>query len=240
METGMAALPDDALADILGRLPARSLATSRGVCKAWRAVVDARGLLLRIRQALPHAVRGVFLNLVTYRRPRFFARRSSRRAPGSTFLPSYMGSHSPVRDHCNGLVLCGDDWVFDVANPAMRRWERLPRVDARRHVAHLVFDPATSSHYEVVLIPRVPENPDPFDLIEFFSLLDDISASDVTGSPPPDPPLDYRLTEWPPSPCTLLVFSSRTGGNGRRGRSVGKGKPWGRWRMRYWIHRHRW
>ncbi|KAF0903975.1 hypothetical protein E2562_030107 [Oryza meyeriana var. granulata] len=257
-----------------------SSAASRRVCKVWRAVVAARGVLLR--QALPHAVRGVYLNLVDYQRPRFFARRSSTTGPRVDgdlgFLPGYMGGHSPVRDHCNGLVLCGDNWVFDVANPATRRWERLPRVDVRghathasetslldrviprpavllamqlvhvRHVSrlsrattaevmrtslprtrmnsrtnaacvratprttHLVFDSAASPHYEVLLLPRVPEKPDPFYLIEFLSLLDDMSTSDGTeSSPQPDPPLDYRLMEWPPSPCTLLVFSSRTG-----------------------------
>ena len=38
-------LPDDMLADVLGRLPPRSLAVSRCVCTAWRAVIDARRLL---------------------------------------------------------------------------------------------------------------------------------------------------------------------------------------------------
>ncbi|KAL6649701.1 hypothetical protein ACP70R_013925 [Stipagrostis hirtigluma subsp. patula] len=43
----------------------------RCVCKAWRAVVDARGLLLR------HAVRDIFLNYMGYPRARFFSRPSS-------------------------------------------------------------------------------------------------------------------------------------------------------------------
>jgi hypothetical protein len=42
------ALPDDVLEDILCRLPARSLAGSQCVCKAWRDVVGERRLLLRL------------------------------------------------------------------------------------------------------------------------------------------------------------------------------------------------
>ncbi|TVT97602.1 hypothetical protein EJB05_57141, partial [Eragrostis curvula] len=37
------ALDDDALAEVLGRLPARSLAALRGVCKAWRPIVENAG-----------------------------------------------------------------------------------------------------------------------------------------------------------------------------------------------------
>jgi hypothetical protein len=48
MATQVAALPDDALADVFRGLPLRSLAVVRCVCKAWRDVVDARALLLRI------------------------------------------------------------------------------------------------------------------------------------------------------------------------------------------------
>ncbi|OEL12830.1 hypothetical protein BAE44_0026149 [Dichanthelium oligosanthes] len=53
-------LPDDALAAILRRLPQRTLAASRRVCRAWRAVADARGLLRP--RLLPHAVRGIVVN----------------------------------------------------------------------------------------------------------------------------------------------------------------------------------
>ncbi|KAL6907658.1 hypothetical protein ACP4OV_002697 [Aristida adscensionis] len=156
-------LPDDVLAAILGRLPPRALAASRRVCRAWRAAVDARGLLLR--HALPRAVRGVFVNFIDYRRPRFFARPSPEDAPavdgGLGFLPRHpCGTLWPVRDHCNGLLLYGTERALFVANPATRRWQRLPpRDDGAGHVSYLAFDPAASPHYEVVLIPHVPEKP---------------------------------------------------------------------------------
>ena len=38
-------LPEDLLADVLRRLPPRSLRVSRYVCKAWRAIVDVHKLL---------------------------------------------------------------------------------------------------------------------------------------------------------------------------------------------------
>ncbi|KAL6644837.1 hypothetical protein ACP70R_016445 [Stipagrostis hirtigluma subsp. patula] len=244
-------LPDDALAAILARLPPGTLAASRCVCKAWRAVVDARGLLLP--HLLPHAVRGIFVNYIGYWRPLFFARPSSA-------LPRISGNlgYKSIIDHCNGLLLCGRGGEFVVVNPATRRWERFlaPRVDTynRDYLPYLVFDPAVSPHYEVFLIPRVPEKPEAIDprdiptktynVSGLFSSFDhtlDAESMDEEEElcmeewmqPPPPPsmeegffptkrlslslrwkmgePVDtYGSMEWPPSPCTLHVFSSRT------------------------------
>ncbi|CAD6220674.1 unnamed protein product [Miscanthus lutarioriparius] len=60
----VAALPDDALADVFRGLPLRSLAVVRCVCKAWRDVVDDRALLLPHLHLLLRTVRGVFMNYV--------------------------------------------------------------------------------------------------------------------------------------------------------------------------------
>ncbi|GJN08244.1 hypothetical protein PR202_ga26144 [Eleusine coracana subsp. coracana] len=158
-EAGMTpALPDDALAAVLCWIPTRTVAACRCVCKAWRDVVDARGLLL------PRAVRGIFLNFIDYRCPRFFARPSSERPGNLSFLPSYTRDHGSILDHCNGLLLYEGTFTreFYVVNPATRRWERLPpRMGLRDYVAYLVFDPAESPNYEVFLIPRVPKKPCP-------------------------------------------------------------------------------
>ncbi|TVT98535.1 hypothetical protein EJB05_56147, partial [Eragrostis curvula] len=65
METHLAdLLPDDVLADVLGRLVPRDLALSRTVCKAWCAVVDARRLLRA--ELLPLSLAGIFINFHGY------------------------------------------------------------------------------------------------------------------------------------------------------------------------------
>jgi hypothetical protein len=59
---------------------------------------------------------------------------------------------------------------------------------------YLAFDPAVSSHYEVLAIPAVPEKP----------------AKRTKGRKSSN---ERRLmeSEWPPTPWTLNIFSSRSG-----------------------------
>ncbi|XP_062225007.1 uncharacterized protein LOC133923759 [Phragmites australis] len=173
METELEALPDDALAHVLRGLPARSLATARCVCKAWRAIVDARALLLP--HFLPHSVHGIFVNYIDHGRPHFFARPSSASSMsrGIDGMLGFMHNDHvrdwwSVMDHCNGLLVCDMELESElcVCNPATRRWTGLPRHAGRSRDyagAYLVFDPAESPHYEVFLIPVVPEEPSPSD-----------------------------------------------------------------------------
>ncbi|CAN6239939.1 unnamed protein product [Urochloa humidicola] len=172
METELAAIPDDALADAFRRLPAQSLAAARCVCKSWRGVVDGRGLLLP--RLLPHSVRGIFINYIDHHHPHLFARPSSSASSSPatmarleidamlSFLPSV--KWCSVMDHCDGLLICdircGSQLC--VCNPVTRRWTLLPpRAEGVRGYAgaHLMFDPAVSPHFEVVLIPAIPEKP---------------------------------------------------------------------------------
>ena len=95
------ALPNDLLADVLGRLPARSLAASRRVCKAWRDLVDEQRLLLRLGRLLPHSLRGLFINYQDYKRPHFFARprRGPHRRQVRLHRASAKGAQQLVRGH---------------------------------------------------------------------------------------------------------------------------------------------
>lgn len=179
-------LPDDVLASALRRLAPRGLAASRCVCKAWRDIVDGRRLLRS--DLLPHTVRGIFINYTVLNESEFLSRPSTGPAICGRldFLPD---KGAAVMGHCNGLLLC--HWGhYYVVNPATRRWARLPphplpqmRADFHR-IAHLVFDPTASSHYEVFLTPLAPEDK-----------------------------LDPAATEseWPPALYILHVFSSTTG-----------------------------
>ncbi|KAL6653206.1 hypothetical protein ACP70R_012131 [Stipagrostis hirtigluma subsp. patula] len=243
----IAALPDDALADVLRCLPAQSLAAARCVCKAWRAVVDARALLLP--HLLPHQVCGVFINYIDHDRPHLFARPCSTSSLTIDGMLSFMPNDHwrdwwSVQDHCNGLLLCDIEWERDlcVCNPATRQCAVLPRrtEDTRYTGAYLAFDPAVSPHYEVFLIPNVPEKPPapkvdekhrallrqqeleaPFCLDWLFSLPDNtLIAEDEEEELQQVPSVDEenepdddpcRLMEWPPSSWTFNVFSSRTG-----------------------------
>ncbi|TVT98526.1 hypothetical protein EJB05_56138, partial [Eragrostis curvula] len=209
-----ALLPEDVLADFLRRLAPRDLAASRCVCKAWRDVVDARRLLRT--QLLPLWLGGIFINFHNYYISEYFAR-------PSTSHPSISGKHdylpgagprswSQVNDHCNGLLLVdGYDKVLHrrldyVLNPATRWVAPLtvpptlaPNMDRFQdsYRKYLLYDPAISLHYMVVMIPCLYARLQPGDLH-----YDSYIAQ-------PDPILEQ--SEWPPSPCILHVFSSRTG-----------------------------
>lgn len=130
-------VPDDAFAEILGRLPPKSLAVARCVCKPWRELVDGRGLLLR--RLLPRSVDGVLFNYVGHHRPHLLSRRrpsssSSSSVPAScgggrvdgdltASVPAGDRAWWAVVDHRDGLLLCDVYWgsrLF-VCNPATRR-----------------------------------------------------------------------------------------------------------------------
>ncbi|KAF0924716.1 hypothetical protein E2562_014521 [Oryza meyeriana var. granulata] len=81
-------------------------------------------------------------------------------------MPNGDGAWWSVIDHCDGLVLCDVQWGsrLAVCNPATRRCAVLPpRAEPTRYSgAYLAFDPAASApHYEVFLIPNLPEKPPP-------------------------------------------------------------------------------
>ncbi|KAG2559115.1 hypothetical protein PVAP13_8NG318284 [Panicum virgatum] len=154
-----AALPDDVLEDILGRLPVRSLAASQLVCRAWRDLVGERRLLL------PHSVAGLFVNYIDHFRPHFFARPKPPADGGAAQTAidgafSFIAREKPyeynVLDHCNGLVLhsgdhrIGGEKALYLCNPATRRWARLPRSNFEhwKPRAFVAFDPAVSPHWE--------------------------------------------------------------------------------------------
>uniref|UniRef100_A0A0E0KHE4 F-box domain-containing protein n=1 Tax=Oryza punctata TaxID=4537 RepID=A0A0E0KHE4_ORYPU len=181
-------LSDDVLTDVLTRLAPRWLAASRCVCKAWCAVIDTRHLLRS--DLLPLSLTGIYLNFHEILHSVFLSRHSSTRPVISGMFTDYTPIDNLVEDHCNGLLLL---WS-GIANPATRQWTPLPpsppqavwMKDFYRFDNYLVFDPTISTHYEIFKIPRVPHIG--FDVVD---------------------PMVKSL-QWPPSPCVLEVFSSRT------------------------------
>ncbi|CAL5091736.1 unnamed protein product [Urochloa decumbens] len=186
----MDSLPCDVVNDVLALLPPRSLAAARCVCKAWRAAVDAGGLLRA--DLLPLTVGGVFTQLFHELQPPEFLRppSSSKKVSGDLGYVGIDSDHGMwlprITDCCNGLLLLNNC----VVNPATRRWARLPPCpplpEGRKHghvglydYGYLVFDPAVSPHYQVVWLP--------------YSV-----------------PRGQLKNKWPPSPWIVQVFSSRT------------------------------
>uniref|UniRef100_A0A0A9BZA0 F-box domain-containing protein n=1 Tax=Arundo donax TaxID=35708 RepID=A0A0A9BZA0_ARUDO len=189
-------LPDDALAGILRRLPHRSLAVSRCVCRAWRDTIDGRRLLLP--HLLPHSVGGIFIEFNCLDSWEFLARPTT--GPKVSGKIGFAGADSFIQDHCNGLLLL----YQCVVNPATRRWASLPQrppppmgTKYFYEDEHIVFDPAVSLHYEVFTIPRIlyMREPGDFNYCRFRDKSDHV----------------IEKQEWPPSPFILPVFSSRTG-----------------------------
>ncbi|CAL4978956.1 unnamed protein product [Urochloa decumbens] len=185
------ALPDDVLEDILSRLPARSLAASRRVCKAWRDVVDERQLLA------PAAAPPTALGARPLRQlQRLLARPSTTSINGKfSFITREkpFGSHT-VLNHCNGLVLDSGDRrsAMYVCNPMTRRWVCLPphhddRYQHQQRRTFLVFDPAVSpAQWEVLMAPLEPHK--------------EKAAKDMEP--------EERMMEWPPAMWRWSVVSS--------------------------------
>uniref|UniRef100_I1QL99 F-box domain-containing protein n=1 Tax=Oryza glaberrima TaxID=4538 RepID=I1QL99_ORYGL len=185
-------LPDDLLLEVLRRLPPISLAASRVVCSAWRAAVDANRLLRA--DLLPLSVAGIVVNPLSLG-SRFLCRPNAAATIAddlddirNTSRGIFNRFDFRVSDHCNGLFLVDDD-VQHVVNPATRQWAPLPGYPPP-HPCYphklfspticLVFDPAVSPHFEVLVIPRLRSElrrprewpPSPFVLRAFSSRTD--------------------------------------------------------------------
>lgn len=96
-------LPDDALAAVLACLPARSLAASRCVCKAWRALIDARGLLLP--HVLPHEVCGPSSSTTTTTAARASSLAPHQRPPRSVVTSAVAPSSTTATVSCSSMTI---------------------------------------------------------------------------------------------------------------------------------------
>ncbi|KAM0880672.1 hypothetical protein ACQ4PT_033414 [Festuca glaucescens] len=171
-------LPDDTLAAVLARLAPCGVAASRCVYKAWWDVIDARRILRA--DLLLLSLAGIFIDFRELDYSEFFCRPPPREGLGVRVRIA-----CSVVDHCNGLLLLYDS----VANP-VTGWEAPlpPRpppslgMECLLEDEYLMFDPATSPHYQVFHVSLVPH-----------------SETAMAES------------EWPPSSFVMWVFSSVNG-----------------------------
>lgn len=146
-----ALLPGDVLEEVLRRLPPRSLAACRCVCRALRALVDDRRMLRA--DLLPLKLAGIFIGVLWV--PQFFARPVLPQVVHALDHLAITRLTETLWDCRNGLLLFHNV----VVNPATRRWVRLPPRPSLLHNSlcyvsdYLVFDPTVSVHYEVYAIP---------------------------------------------------------------------------------------
>ncbi|CAL5012824.1 unnamed protein product [Urochloa decumbens] len=155
-------LTDDVLADILSRVPIKSLCHCKLVCRRWRDLISHP----EHRKKLPQTLAGFFYD--SYDNARFpkWARHFINVSgaaealidPSLSFLPRY--ERIAIVDCCNGLLLCRgwkptDPVTMDyvVCNPGTKEWVVVPDSGWSRQtgnvMARLGFDPAVSSHFHV-------------------------------------------------------------------------------------------
>ncbi|NP_001333837.1 uncharacterized protein LOC103650939 [Zea mays] len=159
-------MDEDALTEILARLPCRSLARFQCVSTSWRRIISSDYL----RRRLPLITSGVLYHDDTCRGGADGGRRqqvytyacasgggatatatATAEAPDMGFFPRH--DTSTIIDGCNGLLLyyaSRPTAAFHVVNPTTRRWAELPAPRARTLLSVLAFDPCASPRYRVV------------------------------------------------------------------------------------------
>jgi hypothetical protein len=118
-------LPPDVLGEVLRRLETpRRLAACRCVCKAWRDVVDACCLVRA--DLLPLSLAGIFTCISATELPKYFSSVSSANVAPFDYLDTKNIENLIILQHCNGLLLLGDDEEARLLNPTTRQWTCLP------------------------------------------------------------------------------------------------------------------
>ncbi|KAJ1263761.1 hypothetical protein BS78_09G211400 [Paspalum vaginatum] len=188
-----ASLPDDMIAEILARVPYRSLCRFKCVSRSWLVLCSDRG----IRSRCPQTLSGFFYNFYRSGPSMRFVRTSERCAPIEdpllSFLPaSHRDIYVHIVDTCNGLLLCDRGLghsILDpapapagtryfVCNPATGNWIDLPDVAQMKtrwlgQIIRLGFDPAVSSHFRVFLVVHAPV---------YFGLLQEVVGVQIYSS----------------------------------------------------------
>ncbi|CAN6222526.1 unnamed protein product [Urochloa humidicola] len=171
--------PDDPLAEILSRLPAKSLCRFKCVSKLWRDLIAGR---LRCRK-FPQTLQGFIYgdgeahageNYGHFINP--LGKSSPLIDPSFAFLTKLPGVEKIVLlGSCNGFLLFGHRRVSDIydslgyimCNPATEQWVAVPSsgrcpwpdTEAEKDedyfteedvLTHLVFDPAVSLHFQLI------------------------------------------------------------------------------------------
>jgi F-box interacting protein len=160
-------LPDDLIAEILARVPYKSLCRFKCVSRPWLALCSDPV----VRCRCPQTMSGFFFNSLrsdgSYgsHLVNLSGRGPPMVNPTLSFLPA---AHrcGIIYDCCNGLLLCrrrnAHSRVYFVCNPATEEWMDLPDTGSMKAssdpIIRLGFDPAVSSHFSVFLLVHTGTN----------------------------------------------------------------------------------
>ncbi|CAL5090962.1 unnamed protein product [Urochloa decumbens] len=156
--TAAGGLPDDALVEILSRVPARSIHRFKCVSKYWRDLI-ADPLH---RKRLPQTLEGFFFSddAGAGFRGRFISlpgRSAPHIDPSFSFLTKQPGIENlNLLGSCNGLLLFerGSNQATAPDNPATEQWVAVPGCPldppTESYFTYLIFDPAVSPHFRLV------------------------------------------------------------------------------------------
>ncbi|WVZ60881.1 hypothetical protein U9M48_010842 [Paspalum notatum var. saurae] len=143
-------LPDDAVAEILLRLPAKTLFRSGAVCKAWRRITTDPNFLARACRQPASIILHTYLDATTTPRLRSETPAAAAEDVALDALPisleeadrrrliRYPKTPLNKRAHCRLLASCDgvllfkmdDEWLYLLCNPITRQWAELPRLPA--------------------------------------------------------------------------------------------------------------
>ncbi|KAM3296558.1 hypothetical protein ACQJBY_038744 [Aegilops geniculata] len=202
-------------ARVLRCLPAWSAALSAArPCVVGKASWLAPNTIRRFLTT--NKVHGLFINYIDHDRPHLFARPSSDSMIDAMldFLPDDNKEKRrwwwSVLDHSNGLLLCNMGTPeLCVCNPATRQCTFIPWAWRRVGGIYLAFDPAVSPHYEVLVVPAVPEPGKPPK--QAIGKGNEEKPLDRLFADEDNDPRRLMESEWPPTPWRLNMFSSRSG-----------------------------
>lgn len=165
-ESTPAAVYGDLLAEILVRLPAKSLIRLKLVCKHWLSVISGDEFFRRHYLRGPNPPPSLLLQT---RQSKFFHINPFDKSP--IMAPYKFSLPSPkILSSCNGLMLLQSDTRigtdYYVHNPTTNQSRRVRNLDYSEDYPGimgftLAFDPRKSIHYTVVLVRAALKFPDP-------------------------------------------------------------------------------